>query len=87
MVKLMFVLQGHAASIRHEDRDAGQFEMIEIPLKGEPSCIAIGKSLGGIGVAVEDTMLIYSYVQKAVADTDLTYRSERHYDPPSKQLE
>ena len=68
-------LIGHAASIRHEDQDkAGQFEMIEIPLKGEPSCIAIGKSLGGIGVAVEDTMLIYGYIQKRVAETDQTYR-------------
>ena len=66
---------GHAASIRHEDQDkAGQFEMIEIPLKGEPTCIAIGKSLSGIGIAVEDTLLIYAYAQKRVADTDQTYK-------------
>ena len=68
-------ITGHAASIRHEDQDTtGQFEMIELPLKGEPSCIAVGKSLGGIGVAVDDTMLIYAYAQKRIADSDQTYR-------------
>ena len=48
--------------------------MIELPLKGEPSCIAVGKSLGGIGVAVDDTLLIYAYANKKVADSDQTYR-------------
>ncbi len=48
--------------------------MIEIPLKGVPTCIAIGKSVGGFGIAVDDTLLVYSHVQKQVAETDLVYR-------------
>ncbi len=68
---------GHSASIRHSDDEPeteARFEMIEIPLKGDPTCIAIGPSLGGIGVGMGDCLLIYGYVMKAVAGTDFTYR-------------
>ena len=67
-------IAGHMTSLRHVDDDKSRFEVVELPLKGNPQCITVDPTNGAIAIGLETTLLVYGFCTKTVAETNIQYR-------------
>jgi len=67
---------GHSTSIRYDEDLEDRFEVIEIPLKGDPTTLAIDGHTGILGVAIGKTLLVYGMCNKIVAEGN----GHKYYD-------
>lgn len=68
------LIAGHMTSLRHTDGDGTRFEVVEIPLKGNPKCLSVDKTFGAIAIGIGHNVLVYGFCTKVEADTKAQHK-------------